>query len=128
MIRDWTYPLYISAVERRAKAAKHAQKLAKKGEKLTPVTINGQTIARTFWGKAWCQHLEGFSDYTNRLPRGRAYVRNGSVLHLQIASGKIVTQVMGSSLYHGAISVTPLKAERWKAIKAECAGKIDSLV
>jgi uncharacterized Zn finger protein len=125
---NWNYRPYVSVAERRAKAAKHAQTLAKKGTKLSPVTIEGRTIARTFWGQAWCRHLESFSDYANRLPRGRTYVRNGSVIDLQIAAGRITTQVMGSTLYRGSVKVTPLKAERWKAIKADCAGKIDSLV
>lgn len=125
---DWSYRPYVSVAERRAKAAKHAQKLAKKGTKLSPIAIEGRTIARTFWGQAWCRHLESYSDYANRLPRGRTYVRNGSVIDLQITPGKIVAQVMGSTLYHGTIKIAPLKAERWKAIKADCAGKIDSLV
>ena len=125
---DWNYRPYVTAAERRAKAAKHAQKLAKHGAKLAPVKIDGRTIARTFWGQAWCRHLESFSDYANRLPRGRTYVRNGSVLDLQIAPGKIVATIMGSAIYHGAVAVAPLKAARWKAIKAECAGQIASLV
>lgn len=124
----WNYRPYVSAAERRAKASKHAKKLAKKGEKLSPVTIDGRLIARSFWGKAWCDHLESLGDYQNRLPRGRTYVRNGSVLDLQITSGKITTRVMGSTLYHGTITVAPLKAAQWKAIKKACAGKIDSLV
>lgn len=124
----WNHRPYVSAAQRRANATKHAQKLAQKGVKLAPVTINGRIIASTFWGKAWCQHLESFSDFANRLPRGRTYVRNGSVIDLQISPGKITTQVMGSSLYNGTITVAPLKADRWKTIKAECAGKIDSLV
>lgn len=124
----WSYSLYVSVADRRAQAAAHAKKLARKGVKLAPVTIEGRTIARTFWGQAWCRHLESFSDFANRLPRGRTYVRNGSVVDLQIAPGKITTQVMGSTLYHGAIKVAPLQPERWQAIKAECAGKIDSLV
>ncbi len=125
---DWNYHPYVSAAERRAKAARHAQKLAKKGTRLAPVKIEGRTIARTFWGQAWCRHLESFSDYANRLPRGRTYVRNGSVIDLQIAPGEITAQVMGSTLYRGTITVAPLQPARWKAIKAECAGKIDSLV
>ncbi len=123
-----SYRPYVSVAARRAKAAKHTQKLAAKGTKLAPVRIEGRTIAHTFWGKAWCEHLESFSDYENRLPRGRSYVRNGSVLDLQVAAGKISAMIMGSSLYHGTITVAPLKPAQWQAIKAECAGKIDSLV
>lgn len=119
---------YVSVAQRRANAAKHAQKLAKKGQALAPVTIEGRAITTTFWGKAWCAHLESFSDYANRLPRGRSYVRNGSVIDLQIAPGKIIAQVMGSSLYEETIVIKPLPPKQWAAIKAECAGKIDSLV
>jgi len=119
---------YVSVAERRAKAAKHATKLAKGGVKLAPVTLAGKKIAATFWGKAWCAHLESFSDYANRLPRGRTYVRNGSVIDLQIAPGKITAKVMGSELYEETITIAPLAAKRWAAVKAECAGKIDSLV
>lgn len=125
---NWNYRPYVPVAERRAKAERHAQALLKKGARLSPVTIEGRTLARTFWGQAWCRHLESFSDYANRLPRGRTYVRNGSVLDLQIEPGTIKAQVMGSRLYHGTVSVAPLKPARWKAIKAECAGKIDSLV
>jgi len=94
---------YVPVAERRAKAAKHAQKLAKNGCALSPVTIAGRAITTTFWGKACCAHLEAFSDYANRLPRGRTYVRNGSVVDLQITPGKITAQVMGSRLYREAI-------------------------
>jgi uncharacterized Zn finger protein len=119
---------YVTAAARRAKAAKQAAKLFIKGQKLSPVQIKGRDIARTFWGKAWCSHLESFSDYENRLPRGRTYVRSGSVIDLQIAPGKITAKVMGSSLYEINFSIAPLDESRWQTIKAECAGKIDSLV
>ncbi|MBI3886572.1 MAG: SWIM zinc finger family protein [Opitutae bacterium] len=125
---DWNYRPYVSAAQRRAKAERHAQKLAKKGATLAPVKLAGRAIASTFWGKAWCAHLEALGDYENRLPRGRTYVRNGSVLDVQLAPGKVTALVMGSSLYHGTITIEPLKPARWRAIKAECAGKIDSLV
>jgi len=121
----FSYRPYVSVAQRRSQAAKHAQKLAKVGRALSPVKIEGRQIARTFWGKAWCEHLESFSDYANRLPRGRTYVRNGSVLDVQIAAGKITAMIMGSSLYSATISVVPLKPTRWQAIKMECAGKID---
>jgi len=125
---EWGYRPYVSVAERRAKAERHARTRLKKGERLAPVRIEGRTIARTFWGQAWCRHLESFSDYANRLPRGRTYVRNGSVLDLQIEPGKIKAQIMGSRLYHGTVTIAPLAPAQWKAIKAECAGRIDSLV
>ena len=90
--------------------------------------VEGRAIARTFWGKAWCEHLESYSDYANRLPRGRTYVRNGSVLHLGVAPGRIDALVQGSELYEVSVPITPLARPRWKGIVGRAPGKIDSLV
>jgi len=79
----------VTAAERRRKALKKMESLRKRGHCVSPVVIEGRTIAKTFWGKAWCDHLEQYSDFANRLPRGRNYVRNGSVIDLQIAAGEI---------------------------------------
>jgi len=122
------YPRYVSVAERRRKAAKEIEKMKKKGRLLQPVAVEGRTIAHSFWGKAWCSHLESYSDYENRLPRGRTYVRNGSVFDLQVTPGKIRALVSGSSLYKVDITVSPLAASRWKSIHSACAGKVDSLV
>lgn len=120
---------YVPVAERRAKAAREMAKLSKKtGQAASPVVLNGRKIASTFWGKAWCENLEAYSDYENRLPRGRTYVRNGSVVDLQIGTGKITALVSGSSLYKISISIKPLAADLWKTIQKECAGQIDSLI
>jgi len=124
----WQYPPYVPVAERRKKAAKAAAKLAKKGEKVSPVQIEGRAIAKTFWGKAWCDHLESFSDFSNRLPRGRTYVRNGSVIHLSLDQGKIEALVQGSSLYKVKIGIKCAEAKRWASILDKCAGEIDSVV
>jgi uncharacterized Zn finger protein len=125
---DWGYRPYVSVAERRRKAAREMEKRKKQGHAVAPVSIEGRTIAKTFWGKAWCQNLEGYSDYANRLPRGRTYVRNGSVVDLQIKPGAIVAYVSGSELYEVALTVTPLAKAKWKSICNDCAGGIDSLV
>lgn len=125
---DRIYPPYINAATRRAQAARAVASLTKKGTKLNPVKVTGRLIARTFWGQAWCKHLESLSDYESRLPRGRTYLRNGSVLDVQISSGRIKARVMGSSLYEQTIQIVPLPAARWTALKTACAGHIDSLV
>ncbi|MCC6124180.1 MAG: hypothetical protein IT426_04415, partial [Pirellulales bacterium] len=93
-----------------------------------PVTIEGRKIAKTFWGEAWCDHLEGFSDFTNRLPRGRTYVRNGSVCHLAVEKGKIQAKVSGSELYDVQVQIKTLPPKKWTAIKSRCGGQIGSLV
>ncbi len=119
---------YVPVAERRAKAAKQAKALEKKGQKTEPVLVEGRKITSTFWGKAWCENLERYSDFSNRLPRGRTYVRNGSVFDLKVGAGKVNALVSGSSVYKIEVGVVPLLTERWKAIKAACSGKIASVV
>ena len=104
------------------------EKRRKQGHVVSPVVIAGRTIARTFWGKAWCDNLESYSDYANRLPRGRTYVRNGSVVHLEIQPGKISALVSGSELYTVEITITALSDSHWNCLKGECSGQIGSLV
>jgi uncharacterized Zn finger protein len=124
----WGWRPYVSVGERRMKAAREMEKRRKQGHAVSPVTINGRTIVKTFWGKAWCENLERYSDFANRLPRGRTYVRNGSVIDLQIAEGSIEALVSGSRVYRVSVAVTPVSKQRWKSICADCAGAIDSLV
>ncbi len=98
---------YVSVAQRRLNARREVAKLGKKGKAIHPVQIEGRTIARTFWGKAWCDNLESYMDYANRLPRGRTYVRNGSVVHLDIRAGQIEALVSGSELYKVRIQIQP---------------------
>ena len=119
---------YVPVAQRQRQAQQELKKLKKKGQTVAPVTIEGRTIAKSFWGKSWCDNLERYSDYESRLPRGRTYVRNGSVVDLQIAKGEIVAFVAGSELYKIKIGIAPVKSSRWKSICRDCAGSIDSLV
>jgi uncharacterized Zn finger protein len=124
----WRFKPYVSVAERRAKAARLAAKMAKNGKTLSPIRLEGRTIAGTFWGKAWCDNLEAYSDFANRLPRGRSYVRNGSVIDLQIKAGQVTALVSGSQLYKVKIDIEPLVRKHWIQLKAQCAGQIGSLV
>src|SRR5664279_3306453 len=119
---------YVPVAERRRKALREMEKRKKQGHAVSPVSIEGRAIAKTFWGKSWCENLERYSDYANRLPRGRSYVRNGSVVDLQITAGAIDAYVAGSELYKVALKVSPVKQAQWKSICDDCAGGIDSLV
>ena len=96
---------YVPVAERRRRAVLAMAKLAKKGHPVAPVVIEGRAIATTFWGKAWCDNLESYRDFENRLPRGRTYVRNGSVVDLQIAPREVTAMVSGSSLYRVTVSI-----------------------
>src|SRR5471032_3043017 len=107
---------YVPVAEKRLRAERKLAKLGTKGQCVAPITIEGRTIAKSFWGQSWCTNLEHYSDYENRLPRGRTYVRNGSVLDLQIAKSKVSAAVSGSNLYTVTITIAPVTATRWKAI------------
>ena len=128
MYYEYGWRPYVTVAERRRKAAREMEKLKKKGHPVSPVVIEGRTIAKTFWGKAWCDNLERYSDFANRLPRGRTYVRNGSVVDLQIGGGEVKAMVSGSEIYKVAVKVTPVSKARWRSICEDCAGAIDSLV
>ena len=119
---------YVSVAERRRQAAREMARLRKAGKKIQPIELDSRTIARSFWGKGWCDHLEAFSDFENRLPRGRTYVRNGSVCHLEIRPGKAEAIVSGSELYNVKISIAKLKPAIWKSVKARCTGQIGSML
>ena len=127
---SWYYGFrpYVSVHQRRAQAAKEVAKRVKKGQKITPVRIEGKTIASTFWGQSWCINLESYSDFENRLPRGRSYVRNGSVVDLQIEKWRIKALVSGSSLYEIKIEIAALPKHNWLTLKKQSAGQISTLV
>jgi uncharacterized Zn finger protein len=122
------WPRYVPVAERRAKAERQKAKLRKKGEVFDPVVITGRAIARTFWGKGWCDHLEGHCDFWNRLGRGRDYVRHGSVCDLAIEPGRVRARVAGTHLYRVEIGIKKLPRARWQAIRKASTGRIDSVV
>jgi len=124
------YNDYVPIAKRREKVRKKIEKLKKAGEAIQPIgpLASRGLIAKSFWGKGWCKHLEKFSDYENRLPRGRSYVRNGAVYHLMIEPELVTAYVSGSSPYQLTIHFEPLDAKKWETIKATCKGKIGSLI
>ncbi len=119
---------YVPVAKRRQKAARAVAKIKIAGVTLSPVTAGRGAIARTFWGKAWCRNLERYSDYANRLPRGRTYLRNGSVIDLEIAAGAVSARVMGSSLYRVKVNIAAVSRSKWQSIAHDCGQSIDSLV
>lgn len=125
---DSYWPPYVPVAERRRRAAQKIAKMKKAGQRVLPVEIEGRKITTTFWGDAWCKNLEAYSDYSNRLPRGRTYVRNGSVIDLQIEAGRIRALVSGTDMYTVDIKIKPLPKQKWTEIKGKCAGQIGSLV
>ncbi|MCL2716118.1 MAG: hypothetical protein FWD68_16500 [Alphaproteobacteria bacterium] len=124
----WRWRPYVPVAKRRAEGDKRVRALRKSGVELAPVTLQGTRIASSFWGKAWCDNLERYSDYASRLPRGRTYVRGGAVIDLKISKGKVQARVNGQDLYSVTITIAPVPSARWQSICRDCAGGIDSLV
>ncbi len=122
------FPEYVSVATRRARAQQRLKTLARKGKKPSPVMIDGRTIATTFWGKAWCEYVEGHAALVNRLERGRSYVRNGLVVDLEVTKGQVRALVSGTDLYEVVIEIAPLPGPRWKAVRRHCGGQIGTLV
>ncbi len=122
------WPPYVSVAERRRRAAQKAARMKKAGRDVSPIEVVGRKITATFWGDAWCKNLKAYSDFSNRLPRGRSYVCNGCVIDLQIEAGRVRALVSGTDLYTVDIKIKPLPKQKWKEIKGKCAGQIGSLV
>ncbi|MDD2603878.1 MAG: hypothetical protein RBR20_03630 [Desulfobacterales bacterium] len=123
------FPPYVTVAEKAARAERKRRQLEKKGHRLDPVCLQGRTIARSWWGKAWCQNLESYADYSNRIGRGRSYLRCGAVLDLKIEETTVTGLVQGSDSepYRVVIRIAALARKAWQQIRSDCAGKIDSL-
>jgi uncharacterized Zn finger protein len=119
---------YVPVAQRRRRAVRTIIGMKKAGREVSPVETVGRKITTTFWGDAWCRNLESYSDYSNRLPRGRTYVRNGSVIDLGVEAGRVRSLVSGTDLYEVEVDIKPLARRRWTGIKDRCAGQIGSLV
>ena len=119
---------YVSADQKRQRADATLRTLEKKGRKLAPVRLSGRAIASSFWGKAWGENLESYSDYASRLPRGRSYLRQGAVLDLRAERGVIKALVSGTRLYEIEIKIDTMGKAEWTRLKKDCAGKVGSLM
>ena len=124
------FPQHVTADERKRRAQTALAALAKslRREPLPVPAKEGRKIAETFWGKAWCENLERYSDFATRLPRGRSYAREGAVVDLFIEAGRIEARVAGSELYEIGIRCAPVLPAAWKRIRETAAGKIESMV
>lgn len=123
------YPEYVPVAKKQADAKKTLEKLKKKNPNIHPVVIEGTKIAKTWWGIAWNKNLESYADYSNRIDRGRAYVRNGFVLDLQIDAGTVTAIVAGSgrNLYNVKVTIETLPKTTWNNITEICGRSIATI-
>ncbi|MDR1033547.1 MAG: SWIM zinc finger family protein [Bifidobacteriaceae bacterium] len=116
-----------SVANQKANAEKQLSKLRKTYPEIEPVSIEGNKIAKTWWGISWCKNLERYADYENRIERGRSYVKNGLVLDLKITAGTVIAMVSGSDVYDVAVKINQLPGKKWEEITSHCAERIDSI-
>jgi len=86
-------------------------------------------IAKTWWGKSWCDNLEKYEIYQYRLGRGRSYLRAGRVLDLQIEKGLVESRVAGSEEkpYEITIKIDLLNKDLEKNIMDAVGNRIESV-
>jgi uncharacterized Zn finger protein len=122
------FAVYQTVASKRLRAERDLARLRKADAAMAPIVIEGRKIASTFWGEAWCDNLERYSDFANRLPRGRSYVRNGAVIDLRIAPGIVSALVSGTDVYDVRVQVAALPTRRWRAVRQDVSGTIDSVI
>ncbi len=123
------FPRYESVAEKKAKASRSLAKMKKKNPDIEPVIIEGRTLVKSWWGKSWNINLESYADYSNRIERGKRYVRNNAVLDLKISKGKVAAKVQGSRVkpYDVEITIDALDNKKWEQVTELCNHRIDSL-
>ena len=121
------YREYVPVAKKKEKADKQIEKLRKKDSNLSPVIIEGRKIAKTWWGEAWCKNLESYADFSNRIGRGSAYVKNGFVVDLKIYEGLVTGRVMGTRLYTVTIEIDLLYEALKRGIIKMVGRRIDSV-
>ncbi|MBR4455666.1 MAG: hypothetical protein IKS32_05515 [Solobacterium sp.] len=118
-----------STEELKQNAEASIAKARKKGIIYKPILIEGRKITKSWWGTAWCENLERYADFASRIDRGKRYVRNGSVIDLQIERGKVTARVQGTrkTPYKIEVRISPLSEEKCVKILDRCGKKLESV-
>ena len=124
---------YVSVAERRRERRKRdAAKLAEEGPRARAGRDRGAHDRDHRSGaRPGATTSRRYSDFANRLPRGRTYVRNGSVVDLQIEPGRVKALVQRHRRStRSTIAIEPAATSRagQRDRGASARGQIDSLV
>lgn len=126
---DGGWAPYVPVAERRRNAERLAAQRRKQGRPLDPIEpFRRRELAATRWGRAWCDNAEAFSSWSNRLDRGKRYLRNGSVFHLEVGEGRVEALVSGSDIYTVTLEIAPLPSPRWEDLKVAAQGRVASVL
>ena len=123
----WSYE---DAQERKEDVQRLMDRRRSRGEvfELLEVKASSKKLCSTFWGQAWCRHLEAFQVYEGRLQRGRSYLRQKTVYNLKIKPGVVEAIVAGATLYETRVHIRPLAEHRWADIAREGSGQVHSML
>jgi uncharacterized Zn finger protein len=81
----------------------------------------------SWWGRRWIAAAEALgAAYANRLPRGRRYAADGSVVDLQVAPGQVAAKVRGRrpNPYRVRLRVPELTDQEWERVAEVLAGEV----
>ncbi len=90
---------------------------------------HGRSVAATWWGKAWCENLARYADFSNRVGRGKRYVNAGCVVDLEIYAGALEAIVQGSrkNPYRVAVAIDPMDETVYKKVVEGTTARAKSL-
>src|SRR6516165_10685976 len=81
-------------------------------------------FGQSWWAQRWISVLESF-DIGARLSRGRSYARNGQVIAIDIAEGRVTAKVQGSrpQPYAVTIRMKVLAPKEWERLVQALSGQ-----
>ena len=121
---------YVSKAQQQQYASKSSLKLEKTlGRKLEPIILTSSKLATSWWGIMWNKNLERYATFSNRIGRGKTYVRNGLVIDFQIKYGEVNAYVQGTrkAPYKVTVSIDNINSKIVEKIKLSCQGKIETM-
>lgn len=122
------YGEYVSVEEKKIKAQKLITKLSKKQE-IEPLEYMDPKKAKVWWAMKWEENVKEYADFSNRIARGRSYVKNGFVIDLKIEEGYVQALVTGTKAkpYEIGISIQKLSKANEKKLIELIKGQISNI-
>jgi len=93
------------------------------------IKIKGKLISSSWWGQKWCKNIESYQKISNRLERGRTYIRNDCIKSFEVSDGRVYSTVKGSdnNFYNVIISIDKINSKQYKHILKKCENSISNI-